>query len=543
MTENKVSQAQEPTEISLVAKMIYDPVLRKEIVTKSFYWFFHYYFFSHVKYQTAEFQKEIFNLAQNNSNDTLIITAFRGSGKTTIITQAFVIWSIIGMLEKKYVVILTQTMEQARALLVNVRYELENNPLLRLDLGPFKEETGEWRSSSLVLNKYGAKITVASIEQGIRGTKYGSNRPDLIIADDLENINSVRTQESRDKIYTWLMGDVMHLGDRNTKIIIVGNLLHQDSVMMRLKNGIEEGKIKGTYRQYPAIYLDSEGDEHSMWPGKYPTVEDVRSELERTGDLVSFSREMLLEIVDDLEPAVDKRWLHLYDNIPGPAYKHQLMFTAIAIDPAIGQRENCSKTAIVIAKVYHDKNTGYKIYICPHPINAHLTFPETIDKIKELVKERGDYQDVKIFVEEVAYQASLTQQLQLTFDDDDRIKVLGVSVSGSGSKRDRLISTSNLVQKAMVLFPQIGCKELLNQITNFGIVSFLDLADAFSLLVNTIIIKNLTEEYEGSNIQIVHGDGWDDDDYGSVTNFRPYSGHKPGKCYELKPGVGIIRIR
>lgn len=542
MTKNKANTAHEPVELSLVAKMIYDPVLRKEIVTKSFYWFFHYYFFSHVKYETAEFQKEIFNLAQNGGSDTLVVMAFRGSGKTTIITQAFVIWSIIGVLEKKYVVILTQTMEQARALLINIRYELENNPLLRLDLGPFKEEAGEWRSSSLVLNKYGAKINVSSIEQGIRGTKYGANRPDLIIADDLEDINSVRTRESRDKIYTWLMGDIMHLGDRNTKIIIVGNLLHQDSVMMRLKNAIEEGKIKGTYRQYPAIYLDNEGNEYSMWPGKYPTVEDVRSELERTGDIVSFSREMLLQIVDDLEPPVDKRWIHLYDTLPGPAHKHQLMFTAIAIDPAIGQKETSSKTAIVTAKVYHDKNMDYKIYICPHPVNEHLTFPETIDKIKELVQERGDYKDIKILVEEVAYQASLTQQLKEIFDDDEQIQVLGVSISGSGSKRDRLISTTNLIQKGMVVFPQTGCKELLNQILNFGIVSFLDLADSFSLLINTVIVKNLTEDYEGSNIQIVHGDGWDDDD-GYPKGFRPYTGRKPGRCYELRPGEGIIRIR
>ncbi len=536
METNKPANTQEPTADSVVAKMIYDSVLRKEIVTKSFYWFFHYYFFAHVKYQTAEFQKEIFNLAQNGDNETLVITAFRGSGKTTIITQAYVIWAIIGMLQKKYVVILTQTMEQARALLINVRYELENNPFLRLDLGPFKEETGEWRSSSLVLNKYGAKITVASIEQGIRGTKYGANRPDLIIADDLEDINSVRTRESRDKIYTWLMGDVMHLGDRNTKIIIVGNLLHQDSVMMRLKTGIQEGKIKGIYREYPAIYFDNEGNEYTMWPGKYPSVRAVKEELSRTGDFISFAREMLLKIVDDQEPAVDKSWLHFYNDLPGSAYKHRLMFTAIAIDPAIGQKENACKTAIISAKVYYDSDEKFKIYICSHPVNQHLTFPDTIDKIQELVRIRGDQKPVKIFVEEVAYQASLTQQLQKEFEDDDNIEILGVSVSGNGGKRERLISTTNLIRKGQVLFPNYGSNELINQITNFGIVNYLDLADSFSLLINTLIVKQVIENFD----YVPNPIGGVTVDWGSSSWS---SGRREHKCYELKQGVGIIRIK
>ncbi len=540
METNKPANTQEPTADSVVAKMIYDSVLRKEIVTKSFYWFFHYYFFAHVKYQTAEFQKEIFNLAQNGDNETLVITAFRGSGKTTIITQAYVIWAIIGMLQKKYVVILTQTMEQARALLVNVRYELENNPFLRLDLGPFKEETGEWRSSSLVLNKYNAKITVASIEQGIRGTKYGANRPDLIIADDLEDINSVRTKESRDKIYTWLMGDVMHLGDRNTKIIIVGNLLHQDSVMMRLKTGILDRKIKGTYRQYPAIYLDKNGVENSMWPGKYPTIKDVKSEFEKTGDMISYAREMLLQIIDDSEPIVDKRWLTGYSVLPNSDSepKHRLLFTAIAIDPAIGQRDNACRTAIVSAKVYETENKEYKTYILPHPINKHLTFPQTIDKVKELVKQQEDHKDVKIFVEEVAYQASLTQQLKEELNDDSHVEVIGVNVAGNGNKRERLISTTNRIQKGLILFPFIGAEELREQITDFNIVTFVDLADAFSLLVNAIIVKDLTKSYTEPCCMIIRHARWHK---GRFSDSGSRSGGW-GKTFELRPGKGIYEV-
>ncbi len=117
----------------------------------------------------------------------------------------------------------------------NIKEELESNELLRSDLGPFREENvDEWRSYSLVLPQYGAKIMAASTGTAVRGLRHGQFRPDLIIGDDLEDQATTKTRESRDKTYKWLTGEVIPAGDHTTRLVIIGNLLHEDSLIMRL---------------------------------------------------------------------------------------------------------------------------------------------------------------------------------------------------------------------------------------------------------------------------------------------------------------------
>lgn len=70
--------------------------------------------------------------------------SFRGSAKSTIMTVSYPIWAIIGKLQKKFIVILSQTQYQARLHLANIKAELESNELLKQDLGPFYEVNEEW---------------------------------------------------------------------------------------------------------------------------------------------------------------------------------------------------------------------------------------------------------------------------------------------------------------------------------------------------------------------------------------------------------------
>lgn len=103
--------------------------VRTNITRASFYWFFHIYFAHYITFPTAEFQKEMMSLSSNSKIEQLVICAFRGSGKSTIITTALPLWSIVGDLHKKFIVICSQTQAQARQHLANLVDELENNEL------------------------------------------------------------------------------------------------------------------------------------------------------------------------------------------------------------------------------------------------------------------------------------------------------------------------------------------------------------------------------------------------------------------------------
>ncbi|MFH1142744.1 MAG: terminase family protein, partial [Candidatus Uhrbacteria bacterium] len=179
------------TDQQIAEKLLKDKRFRKEVTTSSHYWFFHTYFNEYVKYPTAKFQREMFEISEAETTGLAVITAFRGSGKSTIITLSFPIWAILGKQQRKFVVILSQTQAQAKMHLQNLRTELEANELLRHDLGPFEERNEEWSSGSLVIPKHNARITAMSMEQSIRGIRHGSHRPDLIICDDVEDLASV----------------------------------------------------------------------------------------------------------------------------------------------------------------------------------------------------------------------------------------------------------------------------------------------------------------------------------------------------------------
>ena len=116
--------------------------------------------------------------------------------------------------------------------------ELESNDLIHKDFWPYDYDTNELGVTAINLPKIGARIIAVSREQGVRGLRHGPHRPDLIIADDVEDSRTVKNKESRDRNFAWFTGELLPLGGDSTKYLIVGNLLHEDSLLMRLKAGI-----------------------------------------------------------------------------------------------------------------------------------------------------------------------------------------------------------------------------------------------------------------------------------------------------------------
>lgn len=86
-------------------RVLKDQRFRQEVVKKSLEYFFPIYLHQYIKFETAPFQTEIFRILQNEKNKLAVITAFRGSAKSTIITTAYVLWSILGVQQKKLIVI------------------------------------------------------------------------------------------------------------------------------------------------------------------------------------------------------------------------------------------------------------------------------------------------------------------------------------------------------------------------------------------------------------------------------------------------------
>ncbi len=448
--------------------------VRSELARRSHRYFFGIYLPHYITYPSAPFHDDMFDITERDDNSCAVITAFRGSGKSTIMTLSYPLWAIIGKQQKKFILILAHTMHQAQTYMKNIKTEMEANERLRQDLGPFKEEN-DWRSSSVVIPKYDARITCASYEQGIRGLRHRQYRPDLIICDDIEDLDSVKILESRDRTYDWLKGEVIPAGDQHTRLIIVGNLLHDDSLIMRLKKEIQEKQFNAVYREYP--FIDRNGD--TAWPAKFPDQESIDKERRKINDEASWQREYMLTIIPNTDRIIQKEWIPFYDVLPDKEPGFIFRLAATGIDPALSQKDRADYTAMVSAKayVYQEK---LRVYILPYPVNEHLTFNGSIERAKEISNRLGGGKNTKLFIEKVAYQGSLTEVLR-----KQNYPAIDVPV-GSADKRTRLITISPYLENGLVFFPSHGAETLISQLLGFGAERHDDLVDAFTIIVGEL---------------------------------------------------------
>lgn len=458
----------------LLEEIIKDRKVRREATRQSHLLFFHIYFPHYIYHQTARFQKELFSLTENQSIKMLVIEAFRGSAKSTIMTLSLPLWAILGKRQEKFVVILSKTQQQARQYLTNIKKEIESNKMLRSDLGPFEEQEDEWRTSSIVIPKYGARITVASVDSSLRGMRHKEHRPGLVIADDLEDLESVRQQEQRDKLWQWYTGDVMPMGTEATQFVIIGTNLHEDSLIARLRKNIGQGKRSGIFRSYPLI----DAENKPMWPGRFPTMESIEELRHNIADNATFEREYMLRIVANEDRVVRPEWIKYYREMPPRKGNPDLKMTLTGVDLAISKEARADFTAMVSASLFQDRQDNWSIYIHPNPVNEHLDFPETKRRIKELSQSLGFGYTTPIHIEAVGYQSSLPQDLRQDGFPAEEFKVRGQD------KRMRLSLVTDLIKNGVVHFPETGAETLINQLIGFGTERHDDLADAFAIVLH-----------------------------------------------------------
>jgi len=485
----------------LLTALTSDRTARVALARQSHYYFFHIYLAHYVKFKTADFQQKIFAITEDENSKLDVIVAFRGSGKSTIVSLSNVLWALLGRQEKKFILLLSQTQNQARQLLAHVKYELENNQLLLNDFGGRNLGIGEWSQDSLTLGKHQARVMAASAEQSIRGLRHLQFRPDLIIADDVEDSNSTRTRDGRNKTYNWFKGEIIPAGDDNTKTIVIGNLLHEDSLLMRLEESIKAGKQDGQYHRFPlmrSLTVNKKRYHFIAWRGKYPNLASIKKLERKVSDTVMWKREFLLELIPDSDQVIHHSWIRYYTAIPDIEDEQNKYRTSEAgVDLAISEKETADYTAIVVADIF-GWGEAMRIYIRPFPFNKRINFPAQRKELRTLSKQ---LQHKKIYVEDAGYQRALVQQLK----SEGVYNVEEAALDGK-DKRSRLALTSYYIKNGIILFPKRGCEELIAQLTGFGVEKHDDLADAFSLLILKIIEEHGSST-GGSSISVGTNDG------------------------------------
>ncbi|MCA9352518.1 phage terminase large subunit, partial [Patescibacteria group bacterium] len=300
------------------------------------------------------------------------------------------------------------------------------------------------------------------------------------ICDDVEDVQSTKTREGRNKTYNWLRGEVIPAGDKNTRLIIVGNLLHEDSLLMRIRGEVETEQTSGTFKMYPLI----DSNDECIWKGKYPDEKALEDEKKKVANENAWQREYLLRIIPDDDQVIYPDWIQYYDELPGDRHKGY-RGTYAGVDLAISAKDSADDTAVVFAHIY-SRCEKMRIYILPNPIAKKINFPEQVDLMKNIRNTQMTKRSDELFVESVAYQEALPQMLE-------HHGIKATAIKPKGDKRTRLALTSTAIKSGIIKFPRQGCEQLIEQLVGFGVEKHDDLADAFSLLINATMEKHTKE--------------------------------------------------
>lgn len=234
-----------------------------ELATYDFAFFCRYYLREYFNENPAEIHWDVFGDVQwavtNEDSTTLAECLPRGYGKSTIISVGMPCWCIVGgdppsvrgkrrKPYKHYIFVMKDSFDQAKLELASIRNELENNENLRRDFGDL---VGSPWGKQEIVTANGVKVDALGTGQKVRGRRHVAYRPDLIIADDLENDDMVQSPSQRMKVKTWWARAVEKAGDpKRCDYIALGTLLHYDcfQAWMLKRPGVRARKYKSLLR-------------------------------------------------------------------------------------------------------------------------------------------------------------------------------------------------------------------------------------------------------------------------------------------------------
>lgn len=369
------------------------------------------------KWTFAEGQR----IAYGPGGARLVVAAPRGNAKSTFWTELYVLWAVLTR-RRRYPVILSDAIEVAAMMLEGIKTELEVNARLAHDF-PDAVGAGPVWQVGVIVTANGAKIQCGGARKRIRGARHGAHRPDIVILDDIENDDNVRSPDQRDKCEAWIDKAVEPLGppDGSMDMIYVGTVLHLDSVLNRkLKDPTWRSKIWQAVIAWPDR-MDLWELWEETWRNDGEEAADAfhaanRAEMERGAQVLwpevqPFKRLMTIRarvkvsafnseyqnspMAEDATFTAVQFWVHIES---GPVYFG-------ALDPSLGKNNKSRDPSAILIGAYYRK--AARLDVVEASVRRRL--PTII--IRDVIAMQRKYRCALWFVESVQFQEFLRTQL------------------------------------------------------------------------------------------------------------------------------------
>ncbi len=466
--------------------------------------------------EPAPFHVELMRDLECGGQRLLARVAPRGHAKSTCVALAYPLWCVCEQ-RRSNIVILTHEHSLARQFVRDIRHELESNERILDRYGALldddatgasprvagqraaKTPTRARRSASLIETNHGIAVQARSVGASLRGTRIGPRRPDLIVCDDIEKDELVRSPAQRRKLERWMCNVVLPTLAPGGRVIVVGSILHHDSLLANLAD--RSRFPRWDYKAYRALEAvqrtDGEFEIEPLWPARW-SVSALREERERIG-AAAFEQEYQANPIDEDVRTFRSEWLTPPDE---PTPDPEKLTRLIAVDPATGKAAG-DFFAVWVGGV--DPGSGII-----HTIELLLERIDIVRQVQRIVELYDRWTPMSIGIEVNGYQAALPQTLEDQGRRTGRYLPV-VPIRAVAHKRARIEAIAPLLARGVFRLPRALSSEAEAQFLHYPSGRHDDAPDVCALAVELArrAVRGCDVEIACRSVRRPHyQDGW-----------------------------------
>ena len=381
----------------------------------------------------------------NSTAKFTIVSAGRRSGKTAGAAQ-FLVETLLGSENKNF---LWVEVSYGQILTYFDRYFL---PLLR----QLKPEVWSW-------NQQRRDLKILSNTLSFRS----ADRPDLLVGLGYSTIvmNEAGIQlYEYPSIWTQILSPMM-LDDSESRAWLIGTprgLVSKDGKENLFWQMFEKGQSKDSDPNYSSF-------KYTSYDNPFLDKESIKALEEEVPPLLR-AQELFAEFINTSELQIFKpEWWQITDKMPA---QHEIYKKYLSVDSAFSEKTSADESAITVWI-----KTWLGNFLCVDCWHGHLSYPDLVDKIKDLIKT---HDPDNVVIENKASGQSLIQTMR---NDLPEIGVVKYPPDGMRmpDKVSRATSITSYLESGKVsLLRAHWNKDLINQATIFPVGQYDDICDSIS---------------------------------------------------------------
>ncbi|EMJ5875262.1 hypothetical protein QCH13_003421 [Clostridioides difficile] len=428
----------------------------------------------------------------------------RGTGKSAFGDLATTVWSHCYK-HKTYTLICSDIGSTAEKFVKDIKNALLENEYIKKAFGVLLNDNDRkyiCNSTQLELTNK-TFIEAISSSSPMRGRKYNNNRPDLIILDDYQSEENVRTEDAREKKFKRFSDDVKYAAQkpvirngktikRGTTFIALGTLQHKECFYSRLKNlptwkfkcekgvlvdNVDELFNSGLWLNFKELLFNFKNTNHLeeakefywenekemkfpiLWPSFWDCLDMALSYYENP---TSFKQ----EVQNDVNSIGEKWFKTIRTESRECIETHTFKKTMLLCDPASAGGSKHDYSAFLVGSE-SENGLLYGRLAELAKINARTDFDKYIAHMIYLLKVYPDI--THVYIEKNTFNGADANQLELKIKNDDVLYYRDIEIINEHQKKNKDDKISTLIpvlNKGQMIFAEED-KEFIQQILDF----------------------------------------------------------------------------